>query len=191
MKRALVLSLVCLVCLLGLWAAAPAWAFISTGDGAWVWQNPLPQGNDLNGVAFPDATHGWAVGDQGTILATSDGGATWSAQSSGTTAYLTAVAFADASHGWVVGTNSSEGNSVILATSDGGATWTKQSLGTTAYYYLYGVAFADASHGWVVGRNARGTNGIILATSNGGVTLDEAELRNVGYPLRCRLHQRQ
>jgi hypothetical protein len=62
---------------------AGAFAFISTGDGGWFWQNPLPQGNALGAVTFPDATHGWAVGDYGTILATTDGGATWSARSSG------------------------------------------------------------------------------------------------------------
>ena len=105
-------------------AAAPAWAFVSTGDGGWVWQNPLPQGNSLKGVAFVDATHGWAVGDAGTILATSDGGGTWTAQYAGTTADLYGVCFHDASDGWAVGTGGT-----ILTTSDSGAHWTKQSSG--------------------------------------------------------------
>jgi hypothetical protein len=39
----------------------------------------------------------------GTILATSDGGATWSAQYSGTTESLFAVACGGAKHGWAVG----------------------------------------------------------------------------------------
>jgi len=52
---------------------ASASAFVSTGEGGWFWQNPLPQGNALNGVAFPDAMHGWAVGASGAILATTDG----------------------------------------------------------------------------------------------------------------------
>ena len=96
MKRALVLFVVCLVPLLALCSAAPAWAFVSTGDGGWVWQNPLPQGNDLEGMAFVNASHGWAVGKEGTILATTNGGATWTGQSSGTTSDLFAVDFLDA-----------------------------------------------------------------------------------------------
>ena len=120
MKRALLLSLACLVPVLALCSAAPAWAFLSTGDGAWVRQNPLPQGNQLNGVAFADPTHGWAAGGD-TILATSDGGATWKKQSLGVQAWLAAVAFPDAAHGWAVG-----GEGTILATSDGGAHWKKQ-----------------------------------------------------------------
>jgi photosystem II stability/assembly factor-like uncharacterized protein len=44
------------------------------------------------------------VGLYGTILAITDGGATWPAQSSSTGAYdLAAVSFVDASHGGAVG----------------------------------------------------------------------------------------
>jgi IPT/TIG domain len=55
------------------------------------------------------------VGAAGTILATMNGGLTWSAQSSGSAAYLNAVAFTDAAHGWAVG-----GAGTILATTNGG-----------------------------------------------------------------------
>lgn len=48
-------------------AAGPASAVVSTGDGSWFWQNPMPQGNQLSGVAFSDSQHGWAVGANGTI----------------------------------------------------------------------------------------------------------------------------
>ncbi len=53
-------------------------------------------------MSFVDSSHGWAVGGS-TILATSDGGATWSAQTSGTTNTLFGVSFVDPSHGWAVG----------------------------------------------------------------------------------------
>ncbi|HEY5499613.1 MAG TPA: YCF48-related protein [Bacteroidales bacterium] len=46
----------------------------------WFWQNPLPQGNSLYGVEFISSTEGWAVGANGTILKTSDGGASWQIQ---------------------------------------------------------------------------------------------------------------
>lgn len=38
----------------------------------------------LRALAFVDATHGWAVGDLGSILATNDGGRTWQVQRAGT-----------------------------------------------------------------------------------------------------------
>ncbi len=42
-----------------------------------IWGNPHPQGNGLEGVAFEDSQIGCAVGLLGTHLTTSDGGMTW------------------------------------------------------------------------------------------------------------------
>jgi len=168
-RSALALLALALALALATLAALPAGAlaFISTGDGGWFWQNPLPQGNDLTSVTFTDSSHGWAVGEAGTILATSDGGATWNGQSSGTNARLWAVAFTDPSHGWAVG-----GDGIILATTDGGTTWTKQSSGTNED--LYSVTFTDSSHGWAVGESYDWSTGtpssVILATTDGGAT---------------------
>ena len=43
-------------------AADTAAAFVSTGDGSWVWQSPLPQGNRINDVHVFNADHLLAVG---------------------------------------------------------------------------------------------------------------------------------
>jgi len=71
-------------------------------------------------VTFASTSDGWAVGADGTILLTSDGGATWSAPTNPvpTTADLSGVTFASTSDGWAVGADGT-----ILLTSDGGATW--------------------------------------------------------------------
>src|SRR4029078_12326424 len=53
------------------------------GAAQWVWQKPLPQGNPLNAVSFTAASNGTAVGEVGTILRTTDGGANWTIQTSG------------------------------------------------------------------------------------------------------------
>ncbi len=115
-------------------------------------------GSNLNGVKFTDSSHGWAVGYGGVILATTNGGGTWTPQTSGTTNDLYGVSFADQNHGWAVGYNGT-----ILATSNGGSTWTTQTSGTTNP--LLAASFADSSHGWAVGGS-----GTILVTSNGGST---------------------
>ena len=52
-------------------------------------------------MAFVDDKRGWAVGPN-TILSTSDGGASWSAQSTNGLS-CNAVTFVDANHGWAVG----------------------------------------------------------------------------------------
>lgn len=49
----------------------------ATNFTQWFWQNPLPQGNVLNSVEFINSNTGWAVGDKGTILKTTNGGINW------------------------------------------------------------------------------------------------------------------
>ena len=83
----------------------------------------------LNSVYFSDAQRGWAVGGNGTIVVTTDGGATWSAQTSGTSDGLNSVYFSDAQRGWAVGSTGT-----IVATTDGGATW---SVGKIFVYQRY------------------------------------------------------
>ena len=92
----------------------------------------------------------------GTIIATTDGGASWAAQSSPTGNDLFSVTFADANHGWAVGDRGR-----ILATTDGGAVWTAQSSPTTGY--LNGVTCIGPLRAWAVGEK-----GVILATTDGG-----------------------
>jgi hypothetical protein len=74
----------------------------------------------MSDVAYGSATAGAAVGDDGTILTTTDGGATWVRNTSlaGLTAHLRSVAYGSATAGAAVGDDGT-----ILTTTDGGATW--------------------------------------------------------------------
>src|SRR4030095_8204166 len=112
----------------------------------WVWQNPLPQGNNLRGAFFVDANTGTVVGEYGTIVRTTDGGNSWTIQASGTTQTLWAVSFTNANNGTAVG----EGG-VILRTTDSGEHWASQPSGTTLQ--LRGVSFTDANNGAAVGES--------------------------------------
>jgi hypothetical protein len=122
------------------------------------WRRLPAVSDNLSRVFFVDTQHAWIAGDNGTILATRDGGTTWKQQTSGTAEMLESLFFIDASRGWAVGLRGT-----ILATRDGGTTWKPQSSRTSEW--LFSVHFADASHGWVVG-----LAGLILATTDGGVT---------------------
>ena len=118
-----------------------------------------PEDQLIWAVDFPDRDHGFAVSGGDRLLATSDGGATWTLQATPRPSALpvawpenaaptgwnfTDVSFANPSVGYAVGHLG-----VILATSDGGTTWRYQ--GDPRFGVLRGVSFADAVHGQTVG----------------------------------------
>jgi len=122
----------------------------------------------LEGVSFTDSDNGTAVGENGTILRTTDGGAIWTLQTSGTTKWLYGVSFTDLDNGTAVGRDGT-----ILRTIDGGTTWTSQSNGMSET--LYGVSFSDSDNGTAVGRFGR-----IVRTTNGGITfVEEDEIEEI------------
>jgi photosystem II stability/assembly factor-like uncharacterized protein len=90
-------------------------ALARTTDGGLNWSTAIYD-QAVEGVAFPIAASGFAVGTGGRILNSTDSGTTWADQTSGTSANLTDVSFAsDALTGIAVG----EGG-VILRTTNGG-----------------------------------------------------------------------
>jgi photosystem II stability/assembly factor-like uncharacterized protein len=93
---------------------------LSADDGKSWKQVLVPTRAMLTGVSFGDATHGWAVGHDGVILATSDGGRTWVRQDSGNdldTVWLD-VFFSSERIGLVAGAYGK-----CQLTMDGGKTW--------------------------------------------------------------------
>jgi len=121
----------------------------------------------LNGVAFFGTQSGCAVGDAGTIVHTTNGGATWTPQTSGTQESLYAVTCADENTCWAVGGTQDDTNptQVILKTVNGGASWTPQMGDLIDTVPLFGVTNIDTQTAWAVG-----DFGIILGTTDGGTT---------------------
>ncbi len=117
------------------------------------------QSRTLWGVAASSDSVGHAVGENGTLLVTSNGGATWTGQFALTVEHFLGVDFpVNASTGYAVG-----GKGVVLKTTNGGSSWVVQLSGT--FVDLLDVDFpVDAAIGWVVGRN-----GTIRKTTNGGM----------------------
>ena len=113
---------------------------------------------NLAAVSFCDANTGIAVGTDGTILRTINGGAAWTSQSSGTTNGLYGVSTVNANSATSVGLAGT-----ILHTTNGGTTWAIQTSGTT--HDLTAVSFSDVNTGFAVG-----FDGTILRTTDGGTT---------------------
>ncbi len=112
-------------------------------------------------VDFVDPDHGWAVGQDGAIIATTDGGETWQAQHSGFQLTIRSVDFQDVQNGWAVGHLG-----LILHTTDGGETWTQAGHEVALGLDLIHVSFTSTDSGWIV--TDRG--GVTLRTTDGGAT---------------------
>jgi photosystem II stability/assembly factor-like uncharacterized protein len=135
-------------------------------DTGWVLQPNPSNGANLNGVHFrPDGRLGWAVGDAGRVLYTSDGGASWFAGTSATSFNLYAVWFTSDNEGWAVGNAST-----VLRTTNGGATWTRVTSANPGEN-LHDVIFTSPTTGFAVG-----TNGTVIRTTNGGTSWIETNL---------------
>ena len=135
----------------------------------WFWQNPLTQGNSLNGTYFISHNTGWAVGDIGTILKTTDAGAVWTVESSITPNSLHGISFFDSSNGIIVGGN--YGSGVIIRTSDRGNNWVIQS---SFSFSLTGISCATDKIAFAVG-----DSGKIIKTTDAGINWVE---QNSGTP---------
>jgi photosystem II stability/assembly factor-like uncharacterized protein len=141
-----------------------AWFMITPAATAQVWQLTESGSMErLNNIFFADSMHGWAVGNNSTILATSNGGLIWQRQTLTDSARtLQSVVFIDSLVGWVVGT------SVIVHTTDGGTSWVSEEFNSM----LYDVSFSNRKKGYIVG----GFNNTItiLVTTDGGSTWDQS-----------------
>jgi photosystem II stability/assembly factor-like uncharacterized protein len=133
--------------------------------------NGSGQAPALAAVEFVDSGHGWVAG-AGRIMATSDGGASWTRQYAGQ-ADLNQVDFVDGDHGWAAG------GGTLLRTADGGATWTP--LAEPCQGELSSVHFVSPAVGYAVAAAPAGslspggpyttaTGGTLLRTGDGGAT---------------------
>lgn len=99
----------------------------------------------------------WVVGSYATILASSDGGESWSDYSLGDDLILTTVQFLDDANGVISGEFGT-----FVTTSDGGETW---ELGAPIpnEFYPHAALFESVGQGWVAG-----LKGVVLRTADGG-----------------------
>ena len=109
-------------------------------------------------VKFTDPQHGFVLGDQGTILRTTDAGTTWAAESIGTGLPFRGLAIPSPDNMFAAGEHGSFYNS-----SDSGRTWARIDLGTTSN--LRGVRFVNTQKGWLFGEG-----GAFYETNNGGAS---------------------
>ncbi|NCO05237.1 MAG: hypothetical protein GW939_03780, partial [Candidatus Magasanikbacteria bacterium] len=119
--------------------------------------SPVNIAGFVEDVDFVDENNGWAVGNAGVILSTSDQGIGWEEQNSSVSVDLYGVDFITESRGIAVG---AEGT--VVKTEDGGATWTRVA-DTGTLDRLTSVDFVSGQVGY-----AAGDDGSFLRTTDGG-----------------------
>lgn len=144
-------------------------SIVHTTDGGQSYEiqtNPTDPDIKLNGVCFASNQHGIAVGLNGTILFTSDGGNNWEVRPYDNSRWQS-VFHRESGRAWAVG---QYGN--VAYSTDWGYTWSDQV--TNMSQELWKVYFLNDNEGWIVGGGI-GMPGIILHTTTGGAVTDVDE----------------
>jgi photosystem II stability/assembly factor-like uncharacterized protein len=142
--------------------------------------NIRPPASGVSGLStfyFVNTNTGYAVGQNGKIIKTINGGASWVQLKALNIEYLTSVYFTDANTGYIAGYSNpigvgvaNVGLGIIAKTTNGGTTWSLDTIGNNLS--LNSFCFADANTGYIVGAKYNGTStgGIIIKTVDGGTT---------------------
>jgi photosystem II stability/assembly factor-like uncharacterized protein len=127
----------------------------------WMWLNPKPQGNTLYAVDFVDNNTGYAAGNYGTILKTTDNGNNWIKLNTNISNKFTSLDFIDSNTGYAGG-----GDQLLMKTTDAGQTWINLVLPSAPNFNLYDIEFINANTGYVLGFFI--FNSTIWKTTDGG-----------------------
>jgi len=126
--------------------------------------------NDLNAVHCINKDTVIAVGDNGYIIRTTDGGTHWDSIPSNTVNTLSKVTFLNDTIGYACGTKGT-----VLKTSNGGQNWVNVGISTSMDFLS--MSFINKDTGWVAGGigdffhyGPLGSKGVLAKTVDGGNT---------------------
>ncbi|HSZ04956.1 MAG TPA: YCF48-related protein [Solirubrobacteraceae bacterium] len=145
-------------------------AAVNVSDSGWAWGNPTPQGRTLHAIAFSGGV-GYAAGNGGTVLSTSNAGASWSGLTTGTIGDLESVQALSPSTVVVGG----GGGCITRISTNGGQTFTRifNVAESSCPEPVAAFDFVSAQDGFLLLRN-----GSLEATTDGGETFS----RKTGIP---------
>ena len=120
-----------------------------------------PVNSTLRNISFIDSLTGWAAGDSGVIIHTTDGGNNWVVQNSTVQTFITDIFFIDDKIGWATSIKDIfPFNTIILKTTNGGLNWSAENFQDTTAL-MRTVFFFDSLNGFIGGS-------YIAYTSDGG-----------------------
>jgi photosystem II stability/assembly factor-like uncharacterized protein len=127
----------------------------------WVRQNS-PVTRWLTNLDFVDSVYGWAAGDSGAIVATTNGGITWTLQQTGIDYMIEELQFINRQVGYGIANAYYLQGTTILKTTNGGINWTYSRFPDTTLI-INTLYFLNEQTGFL-----GGYMGLILKTTNGG-----------------------
>jgi photosystem II stability/assembly factor-like uncharacterized protein len=113
---------------------------------------------------FTDTLNGWACGESGVILHTSNGGESWIQQITNVDYSVEDICFLNNRVGWSIGNDFVHYRSIIFETSNGGTNWSLNPYPDSTVI-LDAIYFLDSLNGYM-----GGSGGIILKTTDAGNT---------------------
>ena len=164
LKRILLLAGLC-----GLTAVSLA----SAGSSGYAWHDtPTGSAASLRGLSAVSATTAWASGSLGTVLRTTDRGATWQQVGPPGTQDLQFrdIEAFDADHAVIMSIGANPSDFRIYVTANGGQTWALTFVNSepTAFYDC--MTFFDSRRGLALSDPPDGLHFRVIATDDGGLT---------------------
>jgi photosystem II stability/assembly factor-like uncharacterized protein len=129
----------------------------------WIEQQ-TPVNKWLFRCSFPDSLNGWAAGEDGVIIRTSNGGVNWVMQNSPVDFFIYDIYFLNNRLGWALANDNFDNGTAVLSTTNGGVNWSfyRYPDSTTL---LYAIHFKDSLNGFMAGYS-----GVIVRTTNNGAS---------------------
>lgn len=133
---------------------------VNSGTGIWTELNPKVPRVDYMGIHFVNIDTGWACGDLGTIIKTTDGGLNWVTEETNTTTPLLKVRSPEGNGQLVI---ASGFDGLILRSTDRGEIWAMVTSNITGD--LWGLQMINDTLGW-----ACGNYNSLTKTTDGGLS---------------------
>src|SRR5664279_3899252 len=126
---------------------------IFSQSSGWFWQNPLPQGHYIGSAKFVNSMIGFAVGDCGTVLKTTNGGMNWNFVKGLDVIRRGEVFPVNENICYVIGgyNNVYPDKGLILKTSNGGDNWVYLRYDSSKLFN--NIYFVDQNTGYCSGYN--------------------------------------
>jgi len=126
---------------------------------------------------FVDSSYGWASGDSGVIINTTNAGTTWSLQQSGINSYkIEELFFVNRRIGWAISNDYLFIGTFLLTTTNGGSNWNVYRFPDSAQVFNT-IFFFDSLKGFISGQT-----GQIYRTINGGTNWIPCGIDSSGCP---------
>jgi photosystem II stability/assembly factor-like uncharacterized protein len=127
----------------------------------WSWLHPSPQGNNINKLSFLNSSTGWAAGDKGALIKTTNGGSSWALQYPGHIDDITELQFTDSLNGFMAA------GSDLYYSSNSGTSWSIRYRFPS--YIISALSMVDADSGVVALKNGS-SMGQLFKTTDGGLS---------------------